>query len=335
VEKPTQAVAVVAAQLEGVAHLVAGRAGAFDGLDCRHHPIANAGILCHPDPSCLFGPAPTIAALASLANQSIIKAPNGENGRGQLTDGKNGKDVIVRVPTNTRVVTIETGEVREITKVGERLLIAEGGRPGRGNDAFRSSTNTTPREFEDGKAGEEVTLRLELRLIASVGLVGLPNAGKSSLLNALTAAKSKVGSYPFTTLEPSLGSYYGLIVADIPGLIEGAAVGKGLGVKFLKHIERTKTLFHLVSAESDDVVRDYTIVRKELGQYSPELVEKQEYVLLSHADMVEPHELQEKLTQLKKVSKSVTPLSVIDDVTLVEVKKILNELKDAEGIGDA
>lgn len=273
-----------------------------------------------------------ISALASLANQSIIKAPNGENGRGQLTDGKNGKDVIVRVPTNTRVVNVETGEMWEITKVGEQLLIAEGGRGGRGNDEFRSSTNTTPREFEEGRAGGEVTLRLELRLIASVGLVGLPNAGKSSLLNALTSAKSKVGNYPFTTLEPSLGSYYGLIIADIPGLIEGAAVGKGLGVKFLKHIERTKRLFHLVSAESDDVVRDYEIVRGELKKYNPELIEKKEYVLLSHADMVEPQVLQQKLEELKKVSQHVTPVSVIDDEALLNVKKILNELKDAEGM---
>jgi GTP-binding protein len=135
-------------------------------------------------------------------------------------------------------------------------------------------------------------------------------------------------------LEPSLGSYYGLVIADIPGLIEGAAGGKGLGVKFLKHIERTKTLFHLVSVESEDVVRDYKIIREELGQYNPELLEKREYVFLSHADMVEPNELEEKLKQLKKVSDNVIPVSVIDDSRLTEVKKILNEIKADEGILD-
>lgn len=275
-----------------------------------------------------------ITALTALANRKTIKAPDGYRGRGQLIDGSDGQDVILQVPNSTRVITVETGEVREITKIGERLLVAAGGRGGRGNNEFRSSVNTSPQEFEEGKAGEEVTLRLELRLIASVGLVGLPNAGKSSLLNELTAAHSKVGNYAFTTLEPSLGSYYGLIIADIPGLIEGAATGKGLGVKFLKHIERTKTLFHLVSVESTDVVRDYEIVRHELGEYNPQLLEKREYVLLSHSDMVQPDELNQKLTQLRKVSANVTPVSVIDDSTLVEVKNILNELKTNEGIID-
>ena len=276
-----------------------------------------------------------ITALAYLAGRKIVQAEDGVRGHGQLTDGPDGKDVIIQVPNSTRVITVETGEAREITGIGERLLIAAGGRGGRGNYKFRSSIHTSPVKYEEGRAGEEVTLRLELRLIASIGLVGLPNAGKSSLLNQLTAAPPKVGNYPFTTLEPSLGSYYGLVIADIPGLIEGAATGKGLGVKFLKHIERTKTLFHLVSAESDDVVRDYNIIRSELGKYNPELLEKREYVFLSHSDMVDADVLKERLRQLKKVSKSVAPLSIIDDSTLKEVKKILNEIKTNEGILDA
>lgn len=276
-----------------------------------------------------------ITALAPLAGRKAMKAPNGDRGLGQMTDGRDGKDLIIPVPNGTRVITVETGEVREINGIGERLLIASGGRGGRGNFLFRSATRTSPQNFEEGKPGEEITIRLELRLIASVGLVGLPNAGKSSLLNALTSAHSKVGNYPFTTLEPSLGSYYGLILADIPGLIEGAAAGKGLGVKFLKHIERTKTLFHLVSAESSDVVGDYKIIRSELGEYNPELLKKQEYVFLSHTDMLSPDELHEKLKELGNVSQSVTPVSIIDDSSLTEVKKILNELKDNEGIVDA
>lgn len=273
-----------------------------------------------------------ITALAALAGRKKIQAKDGDRGRGQLTDGRDGQDLVIPVPTNTRVVEIESGKEREITKVGERLLIAAGGKGGRGNYLFRSSTNTSPEQFEEGKAGEELTVRLELRLIASIGLIGLPNAGKSSLLNELTAAHSKVGNYPFTTLEPSLGSYYGLIIADIPGLIEGAAAGKGLGVRFLKHIERTETLFHLVSAESEDVARDYKIVREELRQYNPELLEKKEYVFLSHADMVETDELQQKLEVLKTVNPKAMPVSIIDDSTLAEVKRLLNEIKTREGV---
>ena len=275
-----------------------------------------------------------ITALASLTGRKMMRAKDGVRGLGQLTDGRDGKDLVVPVPANTRAVNIETGEVYEVANVGDKVLVAAGGEGGRGNYLFRSSKNTTPQQYEEGQPGKEVTLRLELRLIASVGLVGLPNAGKSSLLNELTSARSRVGSYPFTTLEPSLGSYYGLIMADIPGLIEGAAAGKGLGVRFLKHIERTKTLFHLVSAESDDVVRDYKIVRAELGKYNPELLEKKEYVLLSHADMVEAKELKRKLKELKEVSGKVVSLSVIDDESLKEVKKILNKIKADEGILD-
>jgi len=273
-----------------------------------------------------------VNALAWLARRKKIRAQDGQRGRGQFVDGRDGEDLVLRVPTGTRAVMGTDGKAQEVTRVGERLLVARGGRGGRGNYHFRSSTNTSPMEFEEGKAGQEVTLRLELRLIASVGLIGLPNAGKSSLLNELTAAHSKVGDYPFTTLEPSLGSYYGLIIADIPGLIEGAALGKGLGVKFLKHIERTKTLFHLVSAESADVAHDYEIVRGELAKYNPELLKKLEYVFLSHSDAVDAKVLREKLKQLEVVNPRVQTVSIIDDSSLLEVRKLLNEIKASEGI---
>lgn len=273
-----------------------------------------------------------IGALASYASRKMIRAADGKPGRGRMTDGRDGKDLVLRVPVGTRVITETTDDVREVTRVGERLLVARGGAGGRGNYLFRSSTRTTPKIAENGKPGEVVTLRLELRLIANVGLVGLPNAGKSSLLNELTAARSKVGNYPFTTLEPSLGSYYGLIIADIPGLIEGASSGKGLGVKFLKHIERTKIIFHLVSAETADVVGDYQIVRRELAQYNPALLEKAEYVLLSHADMVSAKELPAKLKQLRQVNPNVMSVSVIDDTMMAAVKQVLNEIKVSEGI---
>jgi GTP-binding protein len=149
-------------------------------------------------------------------------------------------------------------------------------------------------------------------------------------LNAVTGAHSKVGNYSFTTLEPHLGAYYGLILADVPGLIEGASEGKGLGDKFLRHIERTRTIFHLVSAESDDVVRDYKIVRAELEAFNPALLEKDEQLILSKADMIEPAELKKQLTKLKKLNKNVIALSVIDDESLAQVKKILNTVRTVE-----
>src|SRR3989338_6369014 len=253
-----------------------------------------------------------INALMSLSGRKEVDAEDGRDGRGQFLDGRRGEDLILPVPTGTTITNLETNYAQEITKVGERILAAGGGTGGRGNFKFSSSANTTPMESEEGTRGDTATYRLELRLIADVGLVGLPNAGKSTLLNELTAAKSRVANYAFTTLEPHLGSYYGLILADIPGLIEGAAEGKGLGVKFLKHVERTKVLFHLVSAESDDPSRDYQVVRKELVAYNPVLGEKEEYVFLTKSDTVSPEELKAKLAALKKSKVTVLPLSLLE-----------------------
>ena len=187
-------------------------------------------------------------------------------------------------------------------------------------------------EHEDGTKGDVATYKIELRLIADVGLVGLPNAGKSTLLNELTAAKSRVANYAFTTLEPHLGSYYGVILADIPGIIEGASAGKGLGVKFLRHIERTRTLFHLIDAESDDVARDYKIVRIELEAYNPELAKKAEHVFLTKTDSATPDEVKEKTAALKKAGIKALPLSVLEPDSLEAVKKILNKIKDEKGL---
>jgi GTP-binding protein len=166
-----------------------------------------------------------------------------------------------------------------------------------------------------------------LRLIADIGLVGMPNAGKSSLLNELTRAHSRVANYAFTTLEPHLGAYFGVILADIPGLIEGASEGRGLGVKFLKHIERTRTLFHLISAESEDPVADYRVIRKELEKYNPELMKKEEHVFLSKCDAVEPKVLKTKLLALKKAGIRAEPISIIDPETMETVKKTINTIK--------
>ena len=269
-----------------------------------------------------------IGALMNYANRKEMHAEDGKNGRGQFIDGRAGEDLVLKIPTGTTITNLNTGYVKEITRAGERILAAGGGEGGRGNFKFRSSTNTTPMEAEEGKVGDVANYRLELRLIADVGLVGLPNAGKSSLLNELTAAKSRVANYAFTTLEPNLGAYYKLIIADIPGLIEGASEGRGLGVKFLKHIERTKVLFHLVSAESDDVVRDYATIRNELEKYSPLLLKKTEHVFLTKTDAISPTALKEKLAKLKKMKIKAIPISILDEESLNAVKKILNTIKE-------
>ncbi|MBI4093512.1 GTPase ObgE [Candidatus Kaiserbacteria bacterium] len=310
--------------------LRAGRGGhgavAFNAVKLMQGPTGGDGGC---GGSIYFEGVPDINALKPFAGRKEIQAKDGGNGRGQFIDGPDGPDTVLKVPTGTSIVNTENGYTRELTRVGERILAAGGGVGGRGNFKFRSSTNTTPKEFEEGKDGDAATYRLELRLIADVGFVGMPNAGKSSLLNELTAAAAKVGDYPFTTLEPNLGAYYGLIIADIPGLIEGASEGKGLGVKFLKHIERTKTLFHLVAADSDDVVRDYQIIRDELKKYNPKLLEKNEHVFLSKCDAVSPEEVQAKLAALKRKKITALPISVLDEGSLSEVKKILNNIKDA------
>lgn len=267
-----------------------------------------------------------ISALQQFKFTKEFKGEDGGQGTTRLNDGPRGKDLILKIPVGTVVTNLTTGESHEITKAGEQLMVAHGGYRGRGNFHFRASTNTSPQEFEVGKDGESFEFRLELKMIADVGLVGLPNAGKSSLLNTLTGAHSKIGNYAFTTLEPHLGAYYGLILADVPGLIEGASEGKGLGDKFLRHIERTREIFHLVSAESDDVVRDYKIIRDELKKYSPELAEKKEQLILSKADMLSDEEIVTKLTQLKKLNKNTIALSVIDDESLQQVKKILGTM---------
>lgn len=268
-----------------------------------------------------------IGALGLYASRKEVQAEDGKDGRGQFVDGRDGKDLVLKIPTGTRITNLDTGFVQEMLAEGQRILAAGGGDGGRGNFKFRSSTNTSPREFEEGLSGDSATYQLELLLIADVGLVGLPNAGKSSLLNALTRAKSKVANYAFTTLEPHLGSYYGLIIADIPGIIEGASEGKGLGFKFLRHIERTKAIFHLISAESDDPVGDWRTVRRELEAYSHGLAAKNERVFLSKSDMVEPSELKEKQSALAAAGVEATPISVIDDTHMKRVADVLTKMQ--------
>ncbi len=253
-------------------------------------------------------------------------AENGREGKGQFCDGPDGKDLIIKLPVGTVIHNTDTQEDIEITKVGEKILAVKGGRGGRGNFLFRSAKNTTPKEFETGKPGQHANLHLQLKMIADIGFVGLPNLGKSSLLNELTNASVKVANYQFTTLEPNLGVYYGLILADIPGLIEGASEGKGLGIKFLKHVERTKILFHFLAADSEDIAADYKTIRAELKAYNPTLLEKPEYILVSRSDMVSEKDLKKILTKAKKINKNAIPISIHNWEQLQTVKELLNEL---------
>ncbi len=267
-----------------------------------------------------------LGALNSLRNQKVFKAEAGKRGRHQLNDGTDGKDLTINVPVGTVIHNLTTGVDQEIVQIGQKLLVAKGGRGGKGNFHFRGPHHTSPTKFQYGLPGEIFDFRLELKMIADVGLIGLPNAGKSSLINELTRANSKVANYPFTTLEPHLGVYYDLILADIPGLIEGASDGKGLGIKFLRHVERTKVLFHLVSSESADPVADYTAIRNELGAYNKEMLEKKEYLFLSKTDLIDSTIAKKNLTKLKKLNKNVALLSIHDPDAISSVQKILNKI---------
>ena len=192
----------------------------------------------------------------------------------------------------------------------------QGGKGGFGNEHFKASTNVTPMQQTDGKGGQEADFHIELQLMVDAGFAGFPNAGKSSLLNALTNARSKVASYQFTTLEPNLGDFYGFILADIPGLIEGASEGKGLGHKFLRHIARTKLIFHCISLENEDVVAAYKTIRKELEAYSPELAKKDELIILTKTDVTTPEALAKAVKQMKKFKKEVFSVTIADDASV-------------------
>jgi GTP-binding protein len=258
-----------------------------------------------------------IMMLGRISHKDQYHAENGEPGAGSSMTGADGADLVIGLPIGSIVTNTVTKTTLELLTEGERLTLLEGGRGGKGNEHFKSSTNVAPEHATKGQEGESGTFTVELRLIAEVGLVGLPNAGKTSLLNALTNAGAKVGDYPFTTLDPNLGMYYGHILADVPGLIEGASEGKGLGHKFLRHISRTSHILHIISLEQDNCVDAYRTIRTELD-INPLIRDKSEHVVLSKSDTVSETRVSDILSSFKR-ELNITPfatISILDDTSL-------------------
>lgn len=274
--------------------------------------------------------------LSKYKAKKEFEAERGEDGGNKSLHGKNGADFFLELPIGSTITNLETDEKWQLLEEGQKFLLLKGGYGGFGNEHFKSSTNTTPQESRLGQDGEKGNFQIELELFADIGLVGLPSAGKSSLLNALTNADAKVGDYAFTTLDPNLGDFYGHIIADLPGLIEGASEGKGLGIKFLKHIKRTKMVAHLVSFENlskgtTGMMKVYKEIRKELEKYDKKnnlgedgLSKKEEIIILTKTDTMEdPKMVDKKIKEFQKINKKVFALSLYDDAS---VKKFSDEL---------
>ena len=266
--------------------------------------------------------------LLHLRYQKHVFAQNGEGGSGHGSTGADGKDIILEVPLGTVARDAETNEiVCEITEHNEEIILAKGGRGGLGNQHFNTSTNQTPRYAQPGEPGIDTIFVLELKLLADVGLVGFPNAGKSTLLSVLSAAKPEIADYPFTTLVPNLGvvsyrDHRSFVMADIPGIIEGAAEGKGLGLRFLRHIERNSLLLFLVPADADDVAKEYEILLGELTKYNPELLDKERILAISKTDMLDEQMIEEMKEMLPKTLPTLF-ISSVANIGLQELKDLL------------
>lgn len=262
--------------------------------------------------------------LAKYTGEKEFRAQNGAAGGGGSRHGKNGADLVIDVPIGTKIMRTETSETHELLTEGETVLVLRGGRGGLGNETFKSSINRSPEETTKGKLGEKATLHFELSLVVDVGIIGLPNAGKSTLLNALTNAHSPVGAYPFTTLSPHLGDLYGYILADIPGLIEGAAQGKGLGHTFLRHVQKTKMLLHCIALTDEDVLVSYETVRRELYAFDESLTQRTEWIMLTKADCADEDMIEKAVSLFGEEKKG--NIFVVSHADLASIKKLRDAL---------
>jgi GTPase len=267
-----------------------------------------------------------ITDLREFRYKKKIVAEDGTHGKKQNMHGKSAEDLTLYMPLGTRVTNRQTKEAFEITDTEHPVLVVAGGKGGSGNTAFKSATNQTPRNFELGASGEEKELFLELRLIAEVGLIGLPNAGKSSLLTVLTHATPKIGNYPFTTLEPTIGMFGTHPIADIPGLIRGASSGKGLGLDFLKHIEKTKILLHCIDVTETSPMGAYETIRTELKQFDPKMLEKPEYIVLTKIDLADPMLIARVSRSFSRKHKHVLTSSAYDPSQVIILKEQLEAI---------
>ncbi len=280
--------------------------------------------------SIIFTADPNLTTLLDFQYKRRYLAEDGAPGGSSLKDGRGGKDIVIRVPVGTIIKEENSEEILcDLDEAGKEFIAAKGGRGGKGNSNFATPTNRTPRFAEDGKPGPEKFLVLELKLIADVGLVGFPNAGKSTLISVISDAKPKIADYPFTTLEPNLGivrykDFKSITVADIPGIIEGAHLGKGLGLKFLRHIERTKILLLMIDITSEDYAGDFKTLMAELNQYSKVLSKKKKILAFTKSDLIEPPEVKKILK--KKIRGYEGPLLVISAATKSGISELLDEL---------
>lgn len=275
--------------------------------------------------SIFFQGSTNVSDLREFRYKKSIEAISGVDGKGKNLFGRNAPDIIVYLPLGTLITDIETKRTFEIRDTTKQFLAAKGGIGGKGNSEFTTATNQAPKTAEKGEKGQVRTLQLELRLIADIGLIGLPNAGKSSLLSVLTNATPKIGAYPFTTIEPNIGMLGVHPIADIPGLIEGASKGKGLGTTFLKHIEKTKMLVHCIDSTQEDPLKAYTTVRNEFALYSTTLLEKPEIILLNKSDLVDEERIKELKEIFQSTSNTILVCSIYDDEQISEVKKAFEE----------
>ena len=282
----------------------------------------------------IFQAVENLNTLIDFRYKQHFKAQSGQNGSGKNKTGSNGNDMIIKVPVGTLILSEDKEFVyKDLSKSNQSFLAARGGLGGRGNAKFKTSTNQAPRNFQKGKVGQELWVWLQLKLIADIGFIGLPNAGKSTLLSVLSNAKPKIANYPFTTINPQLGLLRleagDVILADLPGLIEGASNGVGLGLKFLAHIERCKVLVHLcdVSLESDSqIINNYQVIRKEIEKYGKKVSAKKELILLSKSDLVDRDTTSRRIELMKKISRSdIRSLSSVSNEGVDDFKNYLKE----------